>query len=142
MTKNFNTNTSIDEYGFISSTDYPCSILIAEDNQVNQLILKKILHKAGYTPDLAKDGTEAVQMSMDKKYDLIFMDCMMPEMDGFEATKIINERPESPVIVAVTAGIRQQEKQKCYAVGMQDFIMKPFVARQIFESILKFIPPN
>ncbi|WP_182026859.1 response regulator [Vibrio rotiferianus] len=119
-------------------------ILIVDDNSVNQKIAGLHVKKAGFEFDLANDGQEAVSMYQSNAYSLILMDCMMPIMDGFEATKRIRElekqtnKPYVP-IVALTASVVDDDIQKCYDVGMNDYVPKPFKANVLKEKIVQAI---
>lgn len=120
---------------------HPMSILIAEDNPINQKLLTHILHKNGYQPDIASNGLEVLQSLRRQKYDLIFMDVQMPEMDGFEATRQILKRyskEERPIIVAVTANAMKGDKELCKNVGMDDYISKPIRIEELKRVILKY----
>ncbi|MDP2883852.1 MAG: PAS domain S-box protein [Ignavibacteria bacterium] len=104
------------------------SVLVAEDNAVNQKLLRRVLLQLGYTTDMVENGVEVVEAVNRKHYDLLFMDVHMPEMDGMEATRlIVNSKPEErrPIIVAVTADALQGDKEKCLQSGMDDYITKP-----------------
>jgi len=104
------------------------SVLVAEDNPVNQKLLRRVLQQLGYTADMVENGVEVVEAVNRKHYDLVFMDVHMPEMDGMEATRmIVNSKPEEqrPIIVAVTADALQGDKEKCIQAGMDDYITKP-----------------
>ncbi|MEW4371095.1 PAS domain S-box protein [Paenibacillus kandeliae] len=114
-------------------------ILIAEDHPVNQKLLREMLRKYGYTPDVAYNGHEAVVAALTRPYDLIFMDVQMPELDGIEATREIRSRlpeQEQPIIVASTAFARNTDKEMCLNAGMQDFISKPLRLQEV-ERVLK-----
>lgn len=104
-------------------------ILIAEDNDVNQMIFQKFLKKWGYTFQIANNGLEAVQFVETEKFDLILMDCQMPEMDGFEATQKIRENPKLEIrnipIIALTANAMGDDKKRCLDFGMNAFVSKP-----------------
>ncbi|MGP8305234.1 response regulator [Vibrio sp. YIC-376] len=110
------------------------NILIVDDNTVNQKIAGLHVTKAGYSFDCAENGAEAIEMFKKNRYRLILMDCMMPVMDGFEATKIIRQIEESEQrafripIIALTASVVDDDIQKCFEVGMNDCIPKPFKA--------------
>ncbi|MFY8021982.1 MAG: tetratricopeptide repeat protein [Bacteroidia bacterium] len=107
------------------------SILIVEDNQLNQRLMAKILEKAGFDFRIASNGKEALSMLRDKKFHLILMDIRMPEMDGIEATWHIRNddvfyADNKIPIIAVTAHDDAEEKSKCFQVGMNDYVTKPF----------------
>lgn len=117
-------------------------ILVAEDNETNQKLIRKTLEKLGYTCDLVNNGAEAVEASKRKPYDLILMDVMMPEMDGYEATQHIkgsNITPH-PVIIAMTANALADDKHKAMKAGMDDYISKPFRIADIEEKLDKWKP--
>jgi len=118
---------------------YPLKILVAEDNRINQIIVKSLFGKLGYDVDIANDGQEAIDAVDNKKYDVIFMDMQMPVMDGVTATKnIIAKHPnEHPNIIAMTANVLTPDKQRCYDAGMIDFIAKPINSDHVVEAIRK-----
>ena len=96
-------------------------ILMAEDNPINQKVGKLILQRAGFLIDLANDGQEAIEAHKADPYDLILMDCQMPSVDGFEATRQIRQLDRrQPVIIAVTANALVGERDKCFEAGMND----------------------
>lgn len=104
------------------------SMLVAEDNPVNQKLLRRVLQQLGYTAEMVENGLEVVEAVNRKHYDLVFMDVHMPEMDGMEATRlIVNSKmgERRPIIVAVTADALQGDKEKCIQAGMDDYITKP-----------------
>lgn len=117
----------------------PLQILVAEDHPVNQKLLLTLLRKWGYRADLAANGEQAVELALSNNYDVIFMDIQMPLMSGLTAAALIRERltgqPE-PYIVAVTAYARREDREKCLAAGMRDFVSKPFLSSEI-ERILR-----
>lgn len=142
-------NISAPEHGATSkmiAQSYPLEILIAEDNRVNQLVLCGILEKLGYRSDVAANGLEVLAAVKQKKYDLILMDCHMPQMDGFEATeKLKTNFPvnEIPRIVAVTASTAEEDINRCRIVGMDGFLSKPVEMSElirVLKSKSKSIP--
>ncbi|MDX9689170.1 MAG: response regulator [Proteobacteria bacterium] len=117
-------------------------VLVAEDQKVNQMLMKTMLQQMGCAVDIASNGIEAVRMAAEKEYDVIFMDGHMPEMDGLEATKQIREfearlRRHTP-IVALTADAMKGDRDICIAAGMDDYLHKPVKAAQIKEMIDKY----
>jgi CheY-like chemotaxis protein len=113
----------------------PLRVLLCDDNAINQKVATRLLQQMGYKATVAANGVEALKAIDQQKYDLVFMDVMMPEMGGIEATQIIRQRqkrlPEFPnykspiVIVAMTASAMQGDREKCLAAGMDDYLSKP-----------------
>jgi CheY-like chemotaxis protein len=105
-------------------------ILVAEDNQLNSLLIKKLFAKWDLVPDFAVNGAEAVEAFKNKSYDLILMDIHMPIMDGYQATAMIRSDPDTEKakvqIVALTASVGADVKTEIQEAGMDDFISKPF----------------
>lgn len=122
-------------------TALPISILIAEDVIINQKLLLKVLEKLGYQADLANNGNEVLQAMTTKKYHLVFMDIMMPEMDGYEATRMILEtytEANRPVIIAATANAMSDDRERALLAGMDDYISKPFNFQDVKAIIEKW----
>ncbi len=118
-------------------------ILVAEDNIVNQKVAKRMLEKIGCAAEVVADGLEAVQALSNAPYDLVFMDCQMPEMDGFEATRQIRMREEHgqhSIIVAMTANALQGDREKCLAAGMDDYISKPVRLTDLVAILKQWMP--
>ncbi|EGL18766.1 MULTISPECIES: PAS domain S-box protein [unclassified Paenibacillus] len=116
-------------------------ILVAEDNRINQLVLVKMLTNQGHTVRVVDNGSEVVEAALTERYDLVFMDVHMPEINGLDAARMIKEalRPEEyPIIVAVTANALKGDREKCLAAGMDDYISKPIFSRTVNETIQKF----
>lgn len=114
-------------------------ILYAEDNPINQKLLKMMMKSLGYEIDIAENGMEAWEMAIKNRYHIIFMDVQMPKMDGIEATKrIIKDIANRPVIIAVTANAGVADQQRCMEAGMNDFIPKPFNAKTLKEGLIKW----
>lgn len=109
------------------ATEHPLKILVAEDNIINLKLISTVLAKLGYEIDAAGNGQIAVEMVRKNKYDLVFMDVLMPEMDGLEATKSIRSITDlrQPKIVAMTANAMQEDRNACTEAGMDDYISKP-----------------
>jgi CheY-like chemotaxis protein len=121
----------------------PLRVLVAEDNIVNQKVAARMLEKLGVRPDLAADGREAVEMFSLLPYDLIFMDCQMPEMDGYRATRDIRRAEgasQHVPIVAMTAEVLAGCREECLAAGMDDHIGKPIKMEFLFDALLKWVP--
>jgi signal transduction histidine kinase/ActR/RegA family two-component response regulator len=101
-------------------------ILLAEDNHINQLLATTVLEQFGYHVSCAENGKKAVEMIEIEHFDIILMDLMMPEMDGYEATLMIREMGYTIPIIALTADVTSVDIEKCYNVGMNDYVTKPF----------------
>ncbi len=118
-------------------------ILLAEDNKVNQIVATKLLEKFGCTIDLAVNGQLAIDAWQNNSYDAIFMDCQMPIMDGYEATRIIREQETSVEqhipIIALTANAMDGEAENCYAAGMDKYLTKP-INKKLLRKTLMEIP--
>jgi signal transduction histidine kinase/CheY-like chemotaxis protein len=121
----------------------PVRVLVTEDNIINQKVAARMLEKLSMRPDVAANGREAVEMFNLLPYDLIFMDCQMPEMDGYAATREIRRRegPNQHVpIVAMTAEVLAGCREQCLAAGMDDHIGKPVKMEFLFEALRKWVP--
>ncbi len=131
----------IADEGFASRV--PLRILVADDNSVNQKVARMMLSKFGYSPDLVANGVEAVEAVKQCDYDLVFMDCQMPEMDGFEATRMIRdiERDRSSskraYIFALTANVRGESLERSKESGMDGFLAKPIKLGDIKTALLE-----
>lgn len=120
-------------------------VLLAEDVAINQMVAKKILYNLGIkSVDLAENGQQAVDLARTGSYDLILMDIQMPVMNGIEAARTINEELKGadkvPVIVALTANALKQDRDECLAVGMKDFLVKPFDSAALMSVINQWRP--
>ncbi len=126
---------------------HPLKIILAEDNPVNQKVALKMLAKMGYRADLASNGLEVLEALKRIRYDLILMDCQMPEMDGYEATRLIRadeqERQSPPVyIVAMTAHVMEGDREECLVAGMNDYLGKPVREAELREALLRCRVPS
>ena len=119
-------------------------ILLAEDNELNQLVAKTILAKEGYVVDIVKDGREAIKAVSEKSFDLILMDCQMPEVDGYTAASYIRVMPD-PVkshipIIALTANALVSDIDRCLEVGMTEHVAKPIEPEKLYAAIERLLP--
>lgn len=119
-------------------------VLLAEDHEVNQLLARKLLEKMGVTSvDLANNGLEAFKMAVEKEYDIILMDCQMPQMDGYEATREIREcearNGRHTPIVAMTANAMAGDKEKCLKHGMDDYVSKPINIPKFKKALFAWV---
>lgn len=128
----------------LRETQRPLRVLVAEDNRVNQLVASRMLEKRGHAVTIATDGRQALAELARERFDIVLMDIQMPEMDGFEATAEIR-RGEAQSgghipIVALTAHARAEDRERCLAAGMDEFLSKPFSAADLFGMIEKLSP--
>ena len=124
----------------------PLTVLVVEDNYVNQQVAKHHLLKQGCQVTIASNGTQAIELVQSEHFDLILMDCMMPDTDGYETTDVIRKwerqnpaRPHLPII-ALTANVMAGDREKCLESGMDDYLSKPIIAAQLVEIIAKWRP--
>lgn len=123
---------------------YPASILLVEDNPINQILAQKVLSILGYSTAIVNNGKEALSITGKKSFDLIFMDIHMPDMNGYEVTKkllsSIKKQDKPPAIIAITANASEEDRQACFDAGMVDFLPKPFQLVDIENMIKKWVP--
>lgn len=118
---------------------HPMAILVAEDNKVNQIVIMNTLSKLGYRADLAQNGLEVLDHVQNTEYDVILMDMQMPKMDGLEATRQIRaQNAAHPFIIAMTANALQQDKDKCFEAGMDDYLSKPVILDDLVVLLQKW----
>lgn len=119
------------------------SILIAEDNQVNQQVAMLLFKELGFTPDLVANGKQAMEAFKKGSYEILFMDCQMPEMDGLECTREIRKLEAHTgkriPIVAMTAQALEGDREKCIAAGMDDYISKPVTSKKLVEALGRWL---
>ena len=114
------------------------SILIAEDNLINQKVIERMVQKLGYKADLVSNGREALDALSRRPYGLVFMDCQMPEMDGFEACREIRNADLGGTripIIAITANAMKGDRERCLESGMDDYVSKPILPEEMFRVI-------
>ena len=111
-------------------------ILIVEDDVINEMVAHVTLERAGYAVDVVSDGSKAVAACRAQEYSLVLMDCQMPEMDGWEATRQIRKLDQrQPRIIAVTAHALVGDREKCLDSGMDDYLSKPYVGAQLLAIV-------
>ncbi|GGB83902.1 hybrid sensor histidine kinase/response regulator [Dyadobacter sediminis] len=117
---------------------YPLHILMAEDNPVNEKLFVNILSKLGYVPVVTRNGREAFEKTLEERFDAVFMDVQMPELDGLEATRRIrSQQIEQPYIVAMTANAMREDQEDCLQAGMDYYISKPLRLNEIKTALEK-----
>jgi PAS domain S-box-containing protein len=114
-------------------------VLVAEDVKTNQMLAKLLLNKMGLDVTIATDGNEAVQKALNQKFDLILMDIQMPNVDGYEATKAIRKAGIATPIIALTANVMKQDKEKCSQAGCNDYLPKPIDREKLMVRIGKYL---
>ncbi len=135
-------NEIITKYRLAENHKNKYKVLLVEDNIVNQDVAVRMLEKLGIRVDCVANGKEAVTACNSINYDLVFMDCLMPEMDGFEATREIrhDEKDEKhTTIVAMTANAMQSYEELCYDAGMDDYLSKPVTRKDLEKMIIKWL---
>ncbi len=117
------------------------TVLLVEDNEINQQVATELLEIMGIDVILAVNGREAVDMARQNRVDLVFMDIQMPEMDGYEATRIIRRIPELATlpIVAMTAHAMAGDRERCIEAGMNDHISKPLIFDELYSLVLRYV---
>ncbi|MCP4152602.1 MAG: response regulator, partial [bacterium] len=145
----------ITKYSITEIIQQNSKLLLVEDNETNRVVALKLLEKLGYNADVAGNGKEALDALANKKYDLVLMDCQMPVMDGYEATREIRAREKKeyeqmdqnvPIahipILAMTADAMEGAQKKCIEAGMDDYISKPVKDSQLQKAITKWLPDS
>ena len=127
------------------SAPYRARVLVAEDNPMSQRVARRILEFLGVDVDIAVDGAKAVEMVAGGRYDLVFMDCNMPGVDGYEATRRIRagealgESKRRLPIIALTASVLQEGRSNCFESGMDDFLAKPYEISDVHAMLEKWL---
>jgi signal transduction histidine kinase/CheY-like chemotaxis protein len=125
----------------------PPRLLLVEDNLVNREVAREYFSLLGHEIDVAENGRIAVEKTRDTRYDVVFMDCLMPEMDGYQATRAIRAREEAAaaepiIIVALTANAFASDRERCLDCGMSDYMSKPFTPEDIEAMLAKWLAPG
>jgi len=120
-------------------------ILVAEDDSINRRVMLAMLRKLGHEADAARNGREAIEMLAAAHYDVVLMDCQMPELDGIEAVRILRgpdstSRNPRVRIVALTANVQLADRERCLAVGMDDYMMKPVPLETLSAVLKRWLP--
>jgi CheY-like chemotaxis protein len=123
-----------------SAKELPVKILVVEDNPTNRQVVLTVLHALGYQPDVAENGQTGIEMAEVGGYDLILLDVQMPDIDGWTVARHLRQhvRDKELTIVAITAGVTPEDRQRCFDAGMDDFVMKPFKISTLKDVILKY----
>ena len=132
----------ITQHSIQEDAKHSISILMAEDNPVNQKLILNLLTKAGYHVSIANNGKEAVDIfsSEPDKYDVIIMDIQMPELNGFDSTKLLRKKGFKDIpIIAMTANALKGDRENCLEAGMNDYISKPIKREVVFEVLKKWV---
>ncbi|MDX1949696.1 MAG: ATP-binding protein [Rickettsiales bacterium] len=127
-----------------SNFDRKSKILVVDDHPVNRLFAKKLLSKMGFTDiDMAEDGMQAIEKVNENEYFIVFMDCQMPNLDGYQSTKLIREMEKSKNshlnIIAMTANAMNGDREKCLKAGMDEYISKPIKSNKLLDVLSKFV---
>ncbi|WP_138432388.1 ATP-binding protein [Winogradskyella algicola] len=133
------------EINYDKSSDLNSSelkVLVVDDNNINILVLTKLLENLGIKSEQTNDGISAVKMAKNNNYQLIFMDIHMPQMDGYEATKLIKENNPETLIIGLSADVTTQTINKSLFYGMQDYLAKPLSQEKLHELLIKYFASN
>jgi len=142
--KNIEDISKKEEKSGISKAIHAYKILVAEDDDVNQVLIGELLKKKGWLYNIVSDGKEVLDSLLADEYDLILMDGQMPELDGFETTKIIREKEKKEElkrmpIIALSAYALKEDRDKFMSTGVDDFISKPIRYFELFDKIEKLL---
>ena len=127
-----------------SILDGNCKLLVVDDCQINRTILKRQLEPMGYRVQLASNGLDALEQISSSPVDLIFMDCNMPGMDGYEATRLLRQKEEKrkhTIVVALTANTDPDHRTRCLAAGMNDYLNKPVSRQTLLHTLEQWLSP-
>ncbi|MFF9819302.1 response regulator [Streptomyces sp. NPDC014006] len=120
-------------------------LLLVEDNEINQMVAQGLLTSLGYSVDIAADGIEALRMTQERSYPVVLMDCQMPRMDGYGATRELRRRERGTgghvPVIAMTASALAEDRERCLDAGMDDYISKPITADELEQALSRWTPP-
>ena len=119
-----------------------CRVLVAEDNEVNRMVTRRLIESLGYQVHSVEDGLGALDALDKESFDIVFMDCQMPNLDGYQATAQIRQRHTRPgvPIVALTASALKEDLERCLASGMNDYLSKPCSQRDLEIALNRWLP--
>jgi len=127
----------------LSTPDYPLHILVVDDNEMNQSLMRYLLEQWNFSFDIASGGFEAIELLKEKQYDLVLMDIQMPGMDGYSVTEYIRTTLKKAVpVIAMTAHAMAGEREKCLSNGMNEYLSKPISENELLRMIKKFLPSD
>ena len=121
----------------------PRRVLLAEDNPVNQMVARRMLERLGLQVDIASNGVAALAVLETVPYDAVFMDCQMPEMDGYQTTRAIRQGEPAGQhlpIIAMTANAMSGDRERCLAAGMDDYVSKPLRLEELQAAVARWLP--
>ncbi|MCF1645369.1 response regulator, partial [Streptomyces indiaensis] len=120
-------------------------LLLVEDNEINQMVAQGLLTRLGYSTDIAADGAQALLMTEEHDYQAVLMDCQMPRMDGYTATRELRRREGDQghvPVIAMTAGALAEDRERCIAAGMDDYVSKPVSADELEQALARWVHPT
>jgi CheY-like chemotaxis protein/HPt (histidine-containing phosphotransfer) domain-containing protein len=127
------------------SVDQPLTVLVVEDNDVNRTLALRQLEKLGYQARAVTNGMEALEAVRGSRFGVVLMDCLMPEMDGFQTTRAIREMESGTgrrtPIIALTANVTDRDREACLDAGMDDFVPKPVMIESLRSALAQWLPP-
>ncbi|WP_367323193.1 response regulator [Streptomyces sp. HUAS ZL42] len=121
-------------------------LLLVEDNEINRMVAQGLLTRLGYSADTATDGLEALRMTQEHDYEAVLMDCQMPRMDGYSATRELRRRERDSgrhlPVIAMTAGAMAEDRDRCLAAGMDDYVCKPVTEEELEQALARWVHPG
>jgi CheY-like chemotaxis protein len=133
---------NIQDDTLMKSSRFVGRVLVVEDNEINRLVASEILTFYGLAVELVSNGMEAIEVTKNSHFDIIFMDLQMPNVDGFKATKAIRLRDKTTPIIAFSASVLKEDVEKTKLVGMNYHMAKPINRRELIMVLQKFVKPK